>query len=72
MTDSETKTIIADLSTPDSSFIAAKGGIGGIGNTHFKTSTHQRPLESTPGTEGEEKTIELEMRSIADVGLVCG
>lgn len=62
--------LIADLSKDKETFLLCKGGKGGLGNTHFKSSTHQAPLKTTPGTEGEEKEIEFELKLIADVGFV--
>eukprot|EP00112_Aurelia_sp_Birch-Aquarium-sp1_P016600 Seg378.14 transcript_id=Seg378.14/GoldUCD/mRNA.D3Y31 product="GTPase Obg" protein_id=Seg378.14/GoldUCD/D3Y31 len=70
ITDSTTKTIIADLNETGNSHVVAKGGVGGLGNTNFKSSTNQAPTEATPGEDGENAVLELEMRSIADVGLV--
>lgn len=68
--DCETQEILADLSEPNQEWIAAKGGRGGLGNTHFKTPENRAPYKSTPGTEGEERVYMLELKSIADVGLV--
>ena len=48
----------------------ARGGRGGLGNSHFKSSTHQAPREFTPGGEGEDKTLHFELKVVADVGLV--
>ena len=62
--------IIADLSKPDSSFLAARGGAGGWGNCHFATATRQAPKFAKVGLEGEEKELELELRLLADVGFV--
>ena len=59
-----------DLDKPGLSFLAAKGGRRGRGNASFATSTHRAPREVEPGKEGEEKELVLEMKLIADVGLV--
>ncbi|MCB1229136.1 MAG: GTPase ObgE [Verrucomicrobiae bacterium] len=62
--------MIADLTTPGEKFVLCKGGIGGLGNQHFATPTNQAPIESTPGEEAEEGWFFLELRQIADIGLV--
>ena len=62
--------LVADLVKHGQSFLIAKGGRGGKGNTHFKSSTNRTPLQYTPGTLGQEKTIRLEIKVMADVGLV--
>lgn len=61
---------VADLTEVGQRFVLCKGGKGGKGNVHFKTSTHQAPREFTPGQEGEEGQFHFELRSIADAGLV--
>lgn len=62
--------IIADLNTKESVFVAAKGGSGGWGNCHFATATRQAPKFAKLGLEGEEKELELELKLLADVGLI--
>ncbi|MBQ2896898.1 MAG: GTPase ObgE [Clostridia bacterium] len=62
--------VIADLNSKDSEFVAAKGGNGGWGNCHFATATRQAPKFAKLGLEGEEKELELELKLLADVGLV--
>lgn len=61
---------IADLSTPGQEFLLCKGGDGGKGNTHFKSSTNRVPRQFTKGYPGEEGWFLLELRTIADAGLV--
>lgn len=68
--DLTTGKIIADLATDDAQAIIAKGGRGGKGNQHFANSVRQAPRFSEQGEPGEEKEIELELKLIADVGLV--
>ena len=62
--------VIADLREMGETFVAARGGIGGLGNVHFASATNQAPREFTPGKPGEEKELRLELRLIADVGIV--
>lgn len=62
--------VLKDLAQDGDSFIAAHGGKGGWGNTHFKSSTHQAPRERMPGEPGESRRLRLELKVIADVGLV--
>jgi len=63
-------TVIADLVHEGDRFLAAKGGQGGRGNSAFATSTHQAPREAEDGTPGEEHELLLELKLIADVGLI--
>lgn len=60
----------ADLTDTGSTYVLCKGGKGGKGNVHFKTSTNQAPRENTPGIPGEEGDFHFELRSIAEAGLV--
>jgi GTP-binding protein len=62
--------LIADLDQPEKRVVIAKGGHGGRGNWHFKSSTNQTPRYAEPGTEGDERNLRLELKLIADVGLV--
>ena len=62
--------LIADLTQPGQEFILCKGGNGGKGNVHFKSSTNRIPREATPGEPGEEGDYVFELRTIADAGLV--
>lgn len=68
--DLEQGILIADLDGPDKKAVIAKGGHGGRGNWHFKSSTNQTPRYAEPGTDGQERHIRLELKLIADVGLV--
>ena len=68
--DDETGALVHDFSRPDERIIAAKGGRGGRGNQHFATAVHQAPRESEAGREGEERAYRLELKLLADVGLV--
>jgi GTP-binding protein len=62
--------LIADLTEPQQEFILCKGGAGGKGNVHFKSSTNRIPRECTPGEPGEEGDFVFELRTIADAGFV--
>ena len=66
----DNETLIADLSEAGQSVVLAKGGNGGFGNAHFKSSTNQSPRHANPGLLGEELTIWLRLKLIADAGLV--
>ena len=68
--DADTDLLIADITEPGQSVIVAKGGAGGFGNVHFKSSDNQAPTEHTPGGEAEEKRLRLELKTIADAGLL--
>ncbi len=68
--DEETGQLVHDFAHPGERFIAARGGRGGRGNQHFATPTHQAPRESEPGRPGEERHYRLELKLLADVGLV--
>ncbi|HXX81085.1 MAG TPA: GTPase ObgE, partial [Thermodesulfovibrionales bacterium] len=68
--DEETGEILGDLDADEKEFIAAKGGKGGLGNAHFATPTRQAPTFAQPGQEGEEKTLIIELKLLADVGLI--
>jgi GTPase len=68
--DDETGEKVFDFSGPDERIVIARGGRGGRGNAQFATSTHQAPREHEPGRPGEERTYRLELKLLADVGLV--
>jgi GTPase len=66
----DNETLLFDLTANTQSVVLAKGGNGGFGNQHFKTSTNQAPRHANPGLEGEEMTVWLRLKVIADAGLV--
>ena len=68
--DSESDKVLADLINDEDTYIACKGGIGGRGNVHFKSATNQTPRISQPGMPGSKGTFNLELKVLADVGLV--
>jgi len=68
--DFETDQILAELIEPDEPVLLCKGGDGGFGNLHYKTSTNRAPRQHTPGWPGEQKKVRLELRVLADVGLL--
>jgi GTP-binding protein len=70
VTDADTGKVIKDLVKSGESFVLANGGKGGQGNTRFKTSTHRTPRFAQPGEPGETKTLKLELKLLADVGII--
>ena len=68
--DYDTDTVIYDVKHDKEEFVICKGGKGGKGNVHFKSSIRQAPRFAEPGAKGEEKTIKLELKLLADVGLI--
>jgi GTP-binding protein len=70
VTDADTGQIIKDFTKPGETFRVAAGGRGGQGNTRFKTSTHRAPRFAQPGEPGEPKTLKLELKLLADVGII--
>ncbi|MCE5312890.1 MAG: GTPase ObgE [Nitrospiraceae bacterium] len=68
--DDATGELLADFDSDGQEFVAAEGGRGGLGNSHFATSTRQAPKFAQPGEEGQEKWLVLELKLLADVGLI--
>ncbi|MFZ5502090.1 MAG: GTPase ObgE [Pseudomonadota bacterium] len=70
ITDLNSGQVIADLTRDGEQVLLAQGGTGGLGNIHFKSSTNRAPRQCTPGTEGETRELQLELKVLADVGLL--
>jgi GTP-binding protein len=70
VTNVETDEIIGDLTAHQQRLLVGQGGRGGLGNMHFKSSTNRAPRRATPGTEGETRELKLELKLLADVGLL--
>ncbi len=68
--DADTGEQIGDLTAPGQTLLVAKGGQGGVGNTHFKSSTNRAPRHTVPGGAGERREITLELQLLADIGLL--
>ncbi|MEE2731097.1 MAG: Obg family GTPase CgtA [Pseudomonadota bacterium] len=68
--DEDTEEVLGDLVREGEQFMVAKGGRGGLGNTCFKSSTNRAPRKTTPGTEGEKRNLRLELKVLADIGLL--
>jgi GTP-binding protein len=70
ITEEDTGEAVADLAEHGARALLAKGGKGGLGNLHFKSSTNRSPRQSTPGEAGEQRRLRLELKVLADVGLL--
>lgn len=70
ITDINSGGVIADLARDGEKILLARGGKGGLGNLHFKSSTNRTPRQCTPGEEGERRELQLELKVLADVGLL--
>jgi GTPase len=66
----DTDEVIGDLTRNGERLLVARGGKGGLGNMHFKSSVNRTPRQSTPGGEGEQRALQLELKLLADVGLL--
>jgi len=70
ISDADSGELIADLAQDGARALVAKGGKGGLGNLHFKSSTNRAPRQTTPGEKGDERRLHLELKVLADVGLL--
>lgn len=70
VTDAESGQVVCELLQPGERVMVAKGGDGGFGNMHYKSSTNRAPRQKTPGWPGERKALKLELKVLADVGLL--
>jgi GTPase len=68
--DEESGATIVDLDRPGQRFVVCRGGRGGRGNIHFKTAWNQAPRDAEPGTPGQERTVRLQLKLLADAGLI--
>jgi Predicted GTPase len=68
--DQETGMCLGDIKHPDEKLLVAQGGFHGLGNTRYKSSVNRSPQQTTPGTPGESRNLRLELRVLADVGLL--
>jgi len=68
--DAATDEVIGDLVEPEAALLVARGGFHGLGNTRYKSSTNRAPRQAKPGTPGEERSLRLELKLLADVGLL--
>jgi GTPase len=68
--DLDTEEVLTELLVPGEKFLVCKGGDGGFGNLHYKTSTNRSPRQKTPGWPGEKRRLKLELKVLADVGLL--
>ena len=68
--DADTRELLGDLTTPGQRLLVARGGRHGLGNTRFKSSTNRAPRRTTPGTAGGERELSLQLKLLADVGLL--
>ncbi len=68
--DEDNGEVLGDLSEPGAQLVVARGGFHGLGNTRYKSSVNRAPRQTSPGSEGEQRTLKLELKVLADVGLL--